>query len=147
MIAAGSLVHFTSLARAQAIIEAWRFDYNQRRPHSSLGHLTPNEFAGQRQVLQTVEEAVCSSQELSRNGANVNTGRNKQPRWLDFRGALHNVNRRRTQGGSFAYIGFGDAYSFLRIQEKVSAACRPATDRKSMTQQRHRICSGTHHVR
>jgi hypothetical protein len=24
MIAAGSLVHFTSLARAQAIIEAWR---------------------------------------------------------------------------------------------------------------------------
>ncbi len=32
---------FASLAEAQAIIEAWRSDYNQRRPHSSLGHLTP----------------------------------------------------------------------------------------------------------
>jgi putative transposase len=52
---------FTSLAEAQIIIEAWRLDYNQRRPHSSLGHLTPNEFVGQRQVIQAAEEAVCSS--------------------------------------------------------------------------------------
>jgi putative transposase len=52
---------FTSLAEAQQIIEAWRLDYNQRRPHSSLGHLTPNEFVGQRQVIQDAEEAVCSS--------------------------------------------------------------------------------------
>jgi putative transposase len=47
-----------SLAEAQAIIEGWRVDYNQRRPHSSLGHLTPNEFVGQRQVIQTVREGV-----------------------------------------------------------------------------------------
>jgi putative transposase len=40
---------FASLAEAQAIIEVWRCDYNQRRPHSSLGHLTPNEFLEQRQ--------------------------------------------------------------------------------------------------
>jgi putative transposase len=39
---------FTSMAEAQDSIEAWRVDYNQRRPHSSLGHLTPNEFIGQR---------------------------------------------------------------------------------------------------
>jgi putative transposase len=52
---------FTSMAEAQHIIEAWRLDYNQRRPHSSLGHLTPNEFAGQRQVIRVAEEAVCSS--------------------------------------------------------------------------------------
>lgn len=51
---------FASLAEAQHIIEAWRVDYNQRRPHSSLGHLTPNEFVGQRQAQPTVEEAVCS---------------------------------------------------------------------------------------
>ena len=51
---------FASIAEAQHIIEAWRLDYNQRRPHSSLGHLTPNEFVGQRQALQTVEEAGCS---------------------------------------------------------------------------------------
>lgn len=52
---------FTSLVEAQAILEAWRLDYNQRRPHSSLGHLTPNEFIGQRQGIQAAEEAVCSS--------------------------------------------------------------------------------------
>ena len=51
---------FASLAEAQVIIEAWRCDYNQRRPHSSLGHLTPNEFVVQRQGQQIVEEALCS---------------------------------------------------------------------------------------
>ncbi len=40
---------FTSLADAQEKIEAWRLDYNQRRPHSSLGHLTRDEYAAQRQ--------------------------------------------------------------------------------------------------
>jgi putative transposase len=51
---------FASLTDAQAIIEAWRMDYNHHRPHSSLGHLTPNEFVTQRQAIQTVEEALCS---------------------------------------------------------------------------------------
>ena len=40
---------FLTLADAQAKIEAWREDYNARRPHGSLGHLTPNEFAASRQ--------------------------------------------------------------------------------------------------
>lgn len=52
---------FASLAEAQVVIEAWWCDYNQRRPHSSLGHLTPNEFVAQRQVKLTAEEAVCSN--------------------------------------------------------------------------------------
>ena len=52
---------FTSMAEVQHIIEAWRLDYNQRRPHSSLGHLTPNEFVAQRQALQTAEAVLCSS--------------------------------------------------------------------------------------
>ena len=51
---------FASLDEARTIIEAWRVDYNQRRPHSSLGHLTPNEFVAQRQGQPTVEEALCS---------------------------------------------------------------------------------------
>jgi len=51
---------FASLAEAQAIIEAWRMDYNHRRPHSSLGHLTPNEFVIQRQAMRIVEEVACS---------------------------------------------------------------------------------------
>ena len=36
---------FWSVAEARCIIEAWRCDYNAGRPHKSLGHLTPNEFA------------------------------------------------------------------------------------------------------
>jgi putative transposase len=38
---------FTNLVEARGIIEAWRYDYNWRRPHSSLGALTPREFADQ----------------------------------------------------------------------------------------------------
>ena len=34
---------FTSLADAQLLIEAWRIDYNQCRPHSALGYQTPEE--------------------------------------------------------------------------------------------------------
>ncbi len=36
---------FTSLAQARVIVAAWRRDYNECRPHSSLGNLTPAEFA------------------------------------------------------------------------------------------------------
>jgi putative transposase len=36
---------FLSLAEVRTTIEAWRDDYNHRRPHSSLGALTPVEFA------------------------------------------------------------------------------------------------------
>lgn len=36
---------FTSLAQARAIVAAWRRDYNECRPHSSLDDLTPAEFA------------------------------------------------------------------------------------------------------
>ena len=48
---------FASIADAQAKIEAWRLDYNQRRPHGSLGHLTPSEFVAQRQGMITAEAA------------------------------------------------------------------------------------------
>ena len=51
---------FGSLEAARVIIEAWRLDYNQYRPHSSLGHLTPNEFLDQHQGSAIAEEAVCS---------------------------------------------------------------------------------------
>ena len=52
---------FASVADAQAKIEAWRVDYNQRRPHSSLGHLTPTEFVEQRQAIRVAEEVAFSS--------------------------------------------------------------------------------------
>lgn len=51
---------FASLAEAQASIEAWRMDYNHHHPHSSLGHLTPNEFLAQCQDKPIAEKALCA---------------------------------------------------------------------------------------
>lgn len=36
---------FSSLAEAREKITAWKNDYTQHRPHSSLGNLMPQEFA------------------------------------------------------------------------------------------------------
>ena len=36
---------FSTLIEARAAIQLWKEDYNQRRPHSALGNLTPAEFA------------------------------------------------------------------------------------------------------
>ena len=38
---------FLSLDDARSKIEKWRIEYNRERPHSSLGNLTPEEFAAQ----------------------------------------------------------------------------------------------------
>ena len=35
---------FISLNHAKEVIESWRIDYNEGRPHTSLGGLTPREF-------------------------------------------------------------------------------------------------------
>jgi transposase InsO family protein len=36
---------FTCLTEAQVVIEDWRQDYNQHRPHSALGRKAPAVFA------------------------------------------------------------------------------------------------------
>ena len=38
-------------------IEAWRRDYNEHRPHSALGHLTPSEYAnrGQDRAAEAID--------------------------------------------------------------------------------------------
>lgn len=41
---------FSSLADATDALKAWQEDYNHRRPHSSLGNLTPVEFAEKRNM-------------------------------------------------------------------------------------------------
>ena len=43
---------FTSLEEARAVIEEWREDYNGKRPHSSLDHQTPEEFARRCALVQ-----------------------------------------------------------------------------------------------
>jgi putative transposase len=42
---------------AKARIEAWRRDYNEHRPHSALGHLTPREYAnrGQDRAAEAID--------------------------------------------------------------------------------------------
>ena len=49
---------FLSLADAQAKLETWRQDYNQHRPHGSLGHLTPSEYADHGQDQRIPEAAL-----------------------------------------------------------------------------------------
>lgn len=56
---------FTSLARAREIIEAWRQEYNAERTHSSLGDITPAEFAAA--YRQRLEQAVSLTADSDRN--------------------------------------------------------------------------------
>lgn len=43
---------FQTLDETRHVIETWRIDYNRHRPHSSLGNLTPEEFANLNRVRQ-----------------------------------------------------------------------------------------------
>ena len=36
---------FRSLPHARAVLETWRHDYNEQRPHSKLGWMTPRDYA------------------------------------------------------------------------------------------------------
>ncbi len=45
---------FVSIDEARLELERWRLDYNGTRPHSSLGNLTPEEFAQQHRVSHPV---------------------------------------------------------------------------------------------
>jgi putative transposase len=66
-----SLEWFRSRAEAKVVIETWRQHYNQVRPHSSLGYLTPAEFAGKLKEQDAASEqatgrtaAVCGASAL-----------------------------------------------------------------------------------
>lgn len=59
---------FQSDKEAQAIVEAWRQEYNNYRPHSSLHYLTPVEFARryyEKNRVQEVEQPVEKAGSLS----------------------------------------------------------------------------------
>ncbi len=53
-----------SLADAREIIEAWRKDYNGARPHSSLGALTPHEYAETTSGLQFILVLISGAMPL-----------------------------------------------------------------------------------
>jgi putative transposase len=56
---------FLSVGDAQDRVDAWRKDYNGTRPHSSLGNLTPEEFAGRQSGLRS-PPAPCAQTEAAR---------------------------------------------------------------------------------
>lgn len=51
---------FGDLEEARSIIEDWRLDYNERRPHSSLGNRPPSEYAASLQ--EAGYPASCTEQ-------------------------------------------------------------------------------------
>jgi putative transposase len=46
---------FATLAEARVLINQWRRDYNERRPHSALDYLTPSEFAARARTTSSCE--------------------------------------------------------------------------------------------
>lgn len=59
---------FGSLLEAKVLVEAWRIEYNQKRPHSSLGYQTPEEFA------------LCWKTPLRPTASAPSSSRKEQPR-------------------------------------------------------------------
>ena len=59
---------FLDLEDAKEIIEAWRIDYNTERPHSSLGGMSPGEFAT---VAQTPLRPTASAPSEPRSKHNT----------------------------------------------------------------------------
>jgi putative transposase len=49
---------FQNRAEARVLIEAWRREYNAVRPHSSLGNLTPAEFAARSSTTHQTEAVL-----------------------------------------------------------------------------------------
>ena len=52
----------TSEAEAQRLIEAWRVDYNESRPHMALGNKTPAEY-----LLQASPSPVAQGKKAAEN--------------------------------------------------------------------------------
>jgi putative transposase len=80
-----SLEWFRSRAEAKVIIESWRRHFNQVRPHSTLGYLTPNEFVAQgarsapRQAMGR-DAAVCGASAPRPIAQPSHTGQTQQAR-------------------------------------------------------------------
>ena len=56
-----NLSWFQNLFDARRKIAAWRIEYNEERPHSSLGYKTPKEFAEQAASFYTAERGARDS--------------------------------------------------------------------------------------
>jgi len=62
---------FGSILEAKVVVETWRIEYNQQRPHSSLGYQTPEEFAAR--ALTTLRPTAYAPSERPVNNINPRT--------------------------------------------------------------------------
>jgi hypothetical protein len=51
---------FRGMAAARGILEEWRIDYNEHRPHTNLPSVTPNEFAARSRTEQAEQGPVMN---------------------------------------------------------------------------------------
>ncbi len=51
---------FITMAQARRVIELWRIEYNTEKPHSSIGNITPEEYAEQL-MARTNEKTLLST--------------------------------------------------------------------------------------
>jgi hypothetical protein len=59
---------FRNLFHARRKIAAWRTEYNDQRPHSALGYLTPNAFAGRAAALSFAHKQNIIAGDGARQG-------------------------------------------------------------------------------
>ena len=76
---------FRSLPHARTVLEDWRRDYNEQRPHSKLGWLTPRDYA--RAICGTAGDRAAQPEGSARTplATHLNPGPN-QPRTLVMAG-------------------------------------------------------------
>jgi hypothetical protein len=61
---------FLSRVQATVVIEAWRRHFNEVRPHSSLGYLTPAEFAAKLRHTNAAP-ASATGRDAARHGGSA----------------------------------------------------------------------------
>lgn len=96
---------FLSLAGARRKIAAWRKDYNEQRPHSSLGYLPPSQFAQAAEEMRH-ESGFCSDEQGKRASNAGPLALHPIPRSLSLKAALAMFWARL---GSLNAVGGGEA--------------------------------------
>ena len=71
---------FGTLREAQVILDSWRCEYNEERPHSSLGYQTPSEFAASCEI--PLRPTACAPSRSA--STNQSPNRNTKPAGLHF---------------------------------------------------------------
>lgn len=60
--------YFSSIIDARIVLDEWRDEYNNRRPHGSLGQRTPAEYRVEVEATEVPEQLALSAPECSRVG-------------------------------------------------------------------------------